>query len=910
MTDKWHILTSKELEERLNTDLSSGLSVKEARERLEEEIKHDGGIRSSLFVPKQDGYIKNALSLFTSPGIIVATIISALSALVGGSMFGLLAFLLIILGSLICGIILCNAQKKQNSMYEFASPMVKVLRGGRFLNTDGRNIVCGDIILISENDVLPCDVRIISSSSLKVKELVDTKKGIRNRVIEKRNFDINEADDEAVSPDISNMIYAGSSIIDGEATVVVVATGCDIYLAKYCHNGELANNDRGENINSIKPFLYKISFVSISVIAILTLISTILYGSERLLHYFLMLLSAGSMISLEIYGIIRKNILSSFIEEISHSRSKKKDFSASIRDMKTLEDLTDVTDIVLLGSAAYSDGIPHISQALFSGNIYSDLTPESTAGKVLMKYIYFYLKGLDKADRTTRLTADGISDALSMHIRNCGFDKKGADLIIRSVYFASDISGDNGYACVETPENEYRVLLSYDASVLSYCIHMRMTDGTCTEFTQAAMREAKQFAEKTGSLGGICLYIVSETDRIPVFEGAISLYERSATDTEQSIAEFKSMGIRVTAMLSDKDSDHITSTRLSELFGDKTAYASDFHDKGKKITCDCGNYNVYIGFSYTECAELIRTMQQEKAIVAAYGIDSRYYDAMSCANISVSCDLLDYASAKNTEKVYEKLPHAGRDTDIRCSQLTRLLSKIIVHRSTAKGGGLSAITHAVKKSRTAFVSYGYSILLFILVMCTLLPLTLMSVLSGTQFLNAAQIICIGFSGSVLSMIVFCHASPKKQLILQKNDHKNYIASLIRQNCISLITRIAVNFLFAITIKLLDIFEIFGKNSSYSMSIFVSVIFITAAELFMLNLEFTERGKGRRHSWTCFLIIYAVMLAIGALMTQDIFAQELFPNGIGTFEFIIMPMYCAVYSAVIFITYCLKKIRKN
>ncbi len=911
MTDKWHTFASKELEEKLNTDLSSGLSVKEARGRLEKEIRHDGGKRSSLFVPRQVAYFKIALSLFTSPGILLASIISVLSAIFGKSMFGLLSFLLIITGSVICGIVLCNAQKKQSSMYEFASPMVKVIRGGRILNTDGRNVVCGDVILLSENDISPCDAIIISPSPLKVKELVGTKKGIRNRIVAKCHCEIDEANNTAVAPDIYNMIYAGSSIIEGEATAVVTATGCDVYLAKYCLNGELAqNNDCGKDITQIKPFLYKISFIAISLIAILMLTSIILYGSETLLHQLLMLLSVASIISIEIYKIIRKSVLSSFVEEIYLNESKKKDFTASIRDIKTLEALSDVTDIVLLGSAAYSDGIQHITETFFSGNIYSDFTAESIPGKSLMRYIYFYLRGLEKSEHTSRLNKDGISDALSMHLKTCGFDQKGADLIIKSVYFSSDITGDSGYACIETPENEYRVLISYDSSVLSFCMHMKMVDGTYTEFTKAAMCEAKQFERKTNNLGGVCLYIVSEKDGNTVFEGAISLYERTETGMAQSISELNHMGVKVTAMLSNKDSDHLTNARLSELFGDKIAYASDFRKKGREITYGYGNYNAYVGFSYAEYTEFILIMRKKGAIVAAYGIDNSYYDAMSCANISVSCDILNYSSPKHTEKVYEKLPHSGRDSDIRCSQITKLLSKVIIHRSTAKGGGISTLTHTVKKSRAAFISFGYSILLFALIMCTLLPLTSMSVIMGIQLINAVQVICIVFFGSVLSMIAFCHAMPKKQIILQKTEHNNYAFYLLKQNYIPIITRIAVNFSLAILIKLLDLFEVFGKNASYSMPVFISVIFITATELFTLNLEFTEKGRGRRYTWTSLLTIYTAMLSIGAIMTQDIFSQELFPNGIGTVEFIITPVYCAIYAAVIFITDYIKKIRKD
>jgi hypothetical protein len=53
MATGWHIPEFSEIEKSLNTDLSEGLSAREASNRLEKEIKLEKGGRKSLFVPQK-----------------------------------------------------------------------------------------------------------------------------------------------------------------------------------------------------------------------------------------------------------------------------------------------------------------------------------------------------------------------------------------------------------------------------------------------------------------------------------------------------------------------------------------------------------------------------------------------------------------------------------------------------------------------------------------------------------------------------------------------------------------------------------------------------------------------------------------------------------------------------------------
>ena len=271
MSNDVHTLSLSELASALGTDISDGLSIREARERLLEEKRRDGGERSYLFVPKRGDYFFLALSFFTSPGIIVLIVISLLAALFGNLLTGLSVALTAVAGAILGGIILQASKRKLDSMKDYASPMIRVKRGGNKFYTDGRNAVVGDIIIVSEGDLLPCDARIISSRDLLVKELINTSDGVKNRVV-KKNHSVEYTLDSVKAPDAENILYAGSAVLSGDAVAVVVATGRDTYIAGYLPEGALAGiTDDDANLNGLKTTIYRVSLVSICSLAILSL---------------------------------------------------------------------------------------------------------------------------------------------------------------------------------------------------------------------------------------------------------------------------------------------------------------------------------------------------------------------------------------------------------------------------------------------------------------------------------------------------------------------------------------------------------------------------------------------------------------------------------------------------------------
>lgn len=97
---------------------------------------------------------------------------------------------------------------------------VEVRRGGRIVLLDVRELVRGDVVLLSTGDVVPADCRVLESESLEVDSSSMTGESLPVRKNARPSFDPNVADR-------SSMIYEGTVVAAGRATAVVVAAGED-----------------------------------------------------------------------------------------------------------------------------------------------------------------------------------------------------------------------------------------------------------------------------------------------------------------------------------------------------------------------------------------------------------------------------------------------------------------------------------------------------------------------------------------------------------------------------------------------------------------------------------------------------------------------------------------------------------
>ena len=515
--------------------------------------------------------------------------------------------------------------------------------------------------------------------------------------------------------------------------------------------------------------------------------------------------------------------------------------------------------------------------------------------------------------RKNEFVLNSVPDALDEFLKGIGFDEQGASLIIKSLYFVNDPKGENGFACAETTMSVYRTAITFDESILSFCDFARATDGIGVLPIDEALSRFPSFKKDVADGGGRCLYVVSENDGRAVLEGVLNLAEKTSSEIPFVMDQLDSLGIRATVMMLDEDDETIRLVRAAEfskLVSGRIALASEFREQNIDIADSVGEYCAYIGFSAEEYCKLINAMRDAGNTVAAYGLDNCYYEIMSQADIAVSCDIMHYSSDKYRESLYEKLAPDGRDSNIRCSQQTRFLSKVIVRRMHSNGGGLVSLLHSLTNARASYVSFSYAILLFAFITSTLLPLVVMSVILGVYSLNAVQVTSLATVGALLSMLALSDPLPGSELINSKIKFSRYPADILNDRFPSIIARASVAFFITFTIKILDVAKLFGEESSYEMPLYVAMLGVLLADIFFVINRFSRRGNSRRRCWTKVIIAFAVLVCVGVLEVSRSFRAQLFVNGIGSIEFILVPIYLFLYFIAVLIAARIEKIRKK
>ena len=205
-----------------------GLSSAEAEKRAAEYGKN------ALKEAKKKSLIVKFLEQFKDVMIIVlivAAIVSAVIALVQGEYSELIdagVILLIVILNAVIGVIQENkAENAMEALKNMNKAFSKVLRDGEWRHLASEEIVPGDIVKLEAGDIVPADMRLISSASLKIEEAALTGESVP---AEKDAEKVVAAD--APLGDRADMAYSGGTVAYGRGTGVVTHTGMSTEVGK------------------------------------------------------------------------------------------------------------------------------------------------------------------------------------------------------------------------------------------------------------------------------------------------------------------------------------------------------------------------------------------------------------------------------------------------------------------------------------------------------------------------------------------------------------------------------------------------------------------------------------------------------------------------------------------------------
>ncbi|KAK2460569.1 hypothetical protein APHAL10511_007039 [Amanita phalloides] len=141
----------------------------------------------------------------------------------GGAFVEPLVILLILVANATVGVVQeSSAEQAIDALKEYSPDEAKAIRSGQLKRIHATEIVPGDIISVAVGDKVPADCRLlsISSSSFRVDQAILTGESISVN----KSVDV-VTDVKAVKQDMTNMLFSGTTIVNGNAKAVVVFTG-------------------------------------------------------------------------------------------------------------------------------------------------------------------------------------------------------------------------------------------------------------------------------------------------------------------------------------------------------------------------------------------------------------------------------------------------------------------------------------------------------------------------------------------------------------------------------------------------------------------------------------------------------------------------------------------------------------
>ncbi len=268
MVYSWRELAFKDYKNVMKELNSSqqGLAPSEAKKRLG---KYG---YNQLHQEKKVRPLRIFLNQFNNFIIYVLLFAIAVSLFIGEFTDSIVIFVILLANALLGFIQNYKAEKAILALKKMTALHSTVLRSGTQIRIPAKEVVPGDILVISEGDRIPADARIISSNELMCDESVITGESIP------------VMKDEKVLPaklkkkgialgDVKNCLFSGSTIIKGNGLALVFATGKEAEFGKIAESISNVKEELTPLQKKLDTFGKKLSFLVIGVCAFIFLLT-------------------------------------------------------------------------------------------------------------------------------------------------------------------------------------------------------------------------------------------------------------------------------------------------------------------------------------------------------------------------------------------------------------------------------------------------------------------------------------------------------------------------------------------------------------------------------------------------------------------------------------------------------------
>jgi len=233
------------------------------------------------------GWLWRLLTSLRNPLVILLSALAAISFATGDVRAGVVMCLMVVLGVLLKFIQESRADTAAARLKAMIKVTATVIRDSQPKEVPLRELVPGDIVKLSAGDMIPADIRVVSS-----KDLFIIQASLTGESLPIEKFDLRETRENVSPLEFSNICFLGTSVESGTATGVVAATGNQTYF------GSMAGSIVGQQIETsfdkgIKRFTWLMIRFMMVMVPLVFIINGITKGNWTEAFFFALAVAVG-----------------------------------------------------------------------------------------------------------------------------------------------------------------------------------------------------------------------------------------------------------------------------------------------------------------------------------------------------------------------------------------------------------------------------------------------------------------------------------------------------------------------------------------------------------------------------------------------------------------------------------------
>lgn len=257
--EPWHSFEEKEIYDELRST-NDGLDSSEAKKRL------DFYGHNRLPEGKKVTIWHIIAHQLINPLIFILIAAAIASMAIGEGKDAIFIFLVIFINSALGTYQEYNAEKSASGLQNLIKIKARVRRDGSDQEIDSEKLVPGDVVYLESGLKVPADLRLIEASNLEIDESFLTGES----VAAKKKIVILREDTEV--PERKNMAYAGSTVLSGRGTGVVVTTAAHTQVGQIAENVTQRKSAKPPLILRMEKFTKQITIFIVALGIILAIV--------------------------------------------------------------------------------------------------------------------------------------------------------------------------------------------------------------------------------------------------------------------------------------------------------------------------------------------------------------------------------------------------------------------------------------------------------------------------------------------------------------------------------------------------------------------------------------------------------------------------------------------------------------